>query len=200
VLLTRSPLEYPPKEAFPLDLHVLSTPPAFVLSQDQTLHRKHQQKTIQAKKRQLAIARIIVRQPKKTQPPQPQRPWQTEVQHTNQSIDKHTVEFSKIRRAPDRPRKRRSRGQPQKTYRSTPEGVKSDPARRAARPEPSGRPFGAARKHCTQPRGPPQTGVNVVPVVTVVAAHRPRGTAGRTARRRQPGPRAGPPGRPPPQR
>ena len=45
VLLTRSPLEYPPKEAFPLDLHVLSTPPAFVLSQDQTLHRKHQQKT-----------------------------------------------------------------------------------------------------------------------------------------------------------
>ena len=40
MLLTRSPLEYPPKEAFPLDLHVLSTPPAFVLSQDQTLHRK----------------------------------------------------------------------------------------------------------------------------------------------------------------
>ena len=40
VLLTRSPLEYPPKGAFPLDLHVLSTPPAFVLSQDQTLHRK----------------------------------------------------------------------------------------------------------------------------------------------------------------
>jgi hypothetical protein len=39
VLLTRSPLEYPPKEAFPLDLHVLSTPPAFVLSQDQTLHQ-----------------------------------------------------------------------------------------------------------------------------------------------------------------
>ena len=38
VLLTRSPLEYH-KVAFPLDLHVLSTPPAFVLSQDQTLHR-----------------------------------------------------------------------------------------------------------------------------------------------------------------
>jgi hypothetical protein len=38
VLLTRSPLEYP-KRAFPLDLHVLSTPPAFVLSQDQTLRR-----------------------------------------------------------------------------------------------------------------------------------------------------------------
>src|ERR671920_303888 len=41
VLLTRSPLVYPPKEAFPLDLHVLSTPPAFVLSQDQTLHQKN---------------------------------------------------------------------------------------------------------------------------------------------------------------
>ena len=29
-----------PEGAFPLDLHVLSTPPAFVLSQDQTLHKK----------------------------------------------------------------------------------------------------------------------------------------------------------------
>ena len=37
VLLTRSPL-YSPRRAFSFDLHVLSTPPAFVLSQDQTLH------------------------------------------------------------------------------------------------------------------------------------------------------------------
>ena len=29
-----------PEGAFPFDLHVLSTPPAFVLSQDQTLHEK----------------------------------------------------------------------------------------------------------------------------------------------------------------
>src|SRR5262245_35159229 len=29
-----------PEEAFPHDLHVLSTPPAFVLSQDQTLQHK----------------------------------------------------------------------------------------------------------------------------------------------------------------
>jgi len=28
------------KEALPHDLHVLSTPPAFILSQDQTLHKK----------------------------------------------------------------------------------------------------------------------------------------------------------------
>jgi hypothetical protein len=36
VLRTRAPL-YSPLRAFPLDLHVLGTPPAFVLSQDQTL-------------------------------------------------------------------------------------------------------------------------------------------------------------------
>ena len=33
-LLTRAPVVL-----LPLDLHVLGTPPAFVLSQDQTLHR-----------------------------------------------------------------------------------------------------------------------------------------------------------------
>jgi hypothetical protein len=39
VLLTRPPLDWkelPPSAS--LDLHVLSTPPAFILSQDQTLH------------------------------------------------------------------------------------------------------------------------------------------------------------------
>jgi hypothetical protein len=40
VLLTRSPLSPDPKAWFPLDLHVLSAPPAFVLSQDQTLREK----------------------------------------------------------------------------------------------------------------------------------------------------------------
>ena len=35
---------HPPKEALSHDLHVLSTPPAFVLSQDQTLHQKHEEK------------------------------------------------------------------------------------------------------------------------------------------------------------
>ena len=40
VLLTRSPLIPLPKESSPFDLHVLSTPPAFVLSQDQTLQKK----------------------------------------------------------------------------------------------------------------------------------------------------------------
>ena len=36
-LLTRPPLECQPKPTSSFDLHVLSTPPAFVLSQDQTL-------------------------------------------------------------------------------------------------------------------------------------------------------------------
>ena len=38
VLLTRSPVSTHPKMSFSLDLHVLGAPPAFVLSQDQTLH------------------------------------------------------------------------------------------------------------------------------------------------------------------
>jgi hypothetical protein len=39
VLLNRSPLARLPKEPYPLDLHTLGTPQAFVLSQDQTLHQ-----------------------------------------------------------------------------------------------------------------------------------------------------------------
>ena len=40
MLLTRSPLSPEPKPWFSLDLHVLSAPPAFVLSQDQTLREE----------------------------------------------------------------------------------------------------------------------------------------------------------------
>ena len=40
MLLTRSPLSPRPKPRFSLDLHVLSAPPAFVLSQDQTLRER----------------------------------------------------------------------------------------------------------------------------------------------------------------
>ena len=40
MLLTRSPLSPGPKARFSLDLHVLSAPPAFVLSQDQTLREE----------------------------------------------------------------------------------------------------------------------------------------------------------------
>jgi hypothetical protein len=42
VLLTRPPLTFSEASSLkgPLDLHVLGTPPAFVLSQDQTLHKR----------------------------------------------------------------------------------------------------------------------------------------------------------------
>ena len=39
-LLTRSPLSKHPKALFSFDLHVLSVPPAFNLSQDQTLFKR----------------------------------------------------------------------------------------------------------------------------------------------------------------
>src|SRR5665213_4240270 len=39
VLLTRSPLIQRASSLSPFDLHVLSTPPAFILSQDQTLRK-----------------------------------------------------------------------------------------------------------------------------------------------------------------
>ena len=45
-LLTRSPLSPPGKARWiPFDLHVLSTPPAFILSQNRTLHKKIHGKT-----------------------------------------------------------------------------------------------------------------------------------------------------------
>ena len=40
VLLTRAPLSTCSKTGFSFDLHVLGTPPAFILSQDQTLRRE----------------------------------------------------------------------------------------------------------------------------------------------------------------
>lgn len=46
-LLTRSPLSPPGKARWiPFDLHVLSTPPAFILSQNRTLHKKNFMKSI----------------------------------------------------------------------------------------------------------------------------------------------------------
>ena len=44
MLLTRSPLHTRPKASSPFDLHVLGTPPAFILSQDQTLRSKDPRK------------------------------------------------------------------------------------------------------------------------------------------------------------
>ena len=84
VLLTRSPLTPAPKHRDPFDLHVLSTPPAFVLSQDQTLQKRTKQT-------------VPRRGPGRSVP--------TGVGTTNQPSTKqmasqtyrHTVEFSKNR-------------------------------------------------------------------------------------------------------
>src|SRR6266699_1239343 len=56
-----------PEGAFPLDLHVLSTPPAFVLSQDQTLHQGHTTPPCNSK----AMPNLILRN--ESQQPHPQR-------------------------------------------------------------------------------------------------------------------------------
>ena len=44
VLLTRPPLTKEASFFCPFDLHVLSTPPAFILSQNRTLHKKLHEK------------------------------------------------------------------------------------------------------------------------------------------------------------
>ena len=76
VLLTRSPLEYPPPRwrAFPFDLHVLSTPPAFVLSQDQTLQPQHTQKRVLRKQNKNKINSVssVYLFDKSNTPPPPQ--------------------------------------------------------------------------------------------------------------------------------
>jgi hypothetical protein len=62
-----------PEGAFPLDLHVLSTPPAFVLSQDQTLHRKLDPTENETSNK----ARIIVNRKKPNPKPKKIRACQT---------------------------------------------------------------------------------------------------------------------------
>src|SRR4051812_18583841 len=74
-----------PRRAFPLDLHVLSTPPAFVLSQDQTLQQKPVEKQSQQQK-------SCQRNPK------PQRVREKTTWHW---LIKHPVEFSKNTHTPN---------------------------------------------------------------------------------------------------
>jgi hypothetical protein len=83
VLLTRSPLTPAPKHRDPFDLHVLSTPPAFVLSQDQTL----QKRTINMHPR---------RGPGRSVPTEVGTIQPTKTTLASQTY-RHTVEFSKNR-------------------------------------------------------------------------------------------------------
>ena len=79
VLLTRSPLTTSPKTSDPFDLHVLSTPPAFVLSQDQTLQKRSFDNLAETSRRGSG------------QQPSKQHKW-----HHRQKC-RHTVEFSRNR-------------------------------------------------------------------------------------------------------
>ena len=55
MLLTRSPLYNHPEVGYSFDLHVLSTPPAFILSQDQTLRSKSAPKDASSKNLNLGL-------------------------------------------------------------------------------------------------------------------------------------------------
>src|SRR4051794_9281127 len=90
VLLTRSPLT--PKG--PLDLHVLSTPPAFVLSQDQTLQQRLVENYNPTKTGQLATHHCS----KKPIPTQPPTTRQARGQNKWHPSSKHAVEFSRNER------------------------------------------------------------------------------------------------------
>jgi hypothetical protein len=70
---------------------VLSTPPAFVLSQDQTLQQK------------LALTKASTNGTGPASPPKPNQNWHnTTSSETKQA--RHTVEFSKDTRTPSRSR------------------------------------------------------------------------------------------------
>src|SRR5256885_1575395 len=104
VLLTRSPLEHPQKGAFPHDLHVLSTPPAFVLSQDQTLHQgqtnhptNRQPKTLKPEKDLAQLKTNENKKPKKGLPAQ-HKP----NKHTLLSSQKTTTHGQPFMEAPPR--------------------------------------------------------------------------------------------------
>ena len=64
MLLTRSPLINQASLVFSFDLHVLSTPPAFVLSQDQTLQKKHEEP-----EKKLAQKKLVDKEINKKNPP-----------------------------------------------------------------------------------------------------------------------------------
>ena len=79
VLLTRSPLIQNQQKPVPspFDLHVLSTPPAFVLSQDQTLQTKPTKKpqpTTNSQPEPTVSTTVQKTRPGPTQPPQQRGP------------------------------------------------------------------------------------------------------------------------------
>ncbi len=72
MLRTRPPLTRAPKDTSPSDLHVLRTPPAFVLSQDQTRHAN-------------CIFELVALVCSRLNPPLPPVPW-AEAHHANSGL------------------------------------------------------------------------------------------------------------------
>ncbi len=92
VLLTRSPLTTQPKPGDPFDLHVLSTPPAFVLSQDQTL-----QKRMKKPPHHHSGSRTAIRRGPGRSVPTGVGTQQSATNKHGTTNNRHTVEFSKNR-------------------------------------------------------------------------------------------------------
>ena len=85
-LLTRSPLSWQASLPIPFDLHVLSTPPAFVLSQNRTLHRKTRKLEIRGAverlcKHPLTVARSLARTAQKNR-----LAWNEAIWHSKKAI------------------------------------------------------------------------------------------------------------------
>src|SRR6478736_171141 len=76
VLFTRSPLIHPASWASSFDLHVLSTPPAFILSQDQTLRKekmhtppgKRRRSEFETDQKEMNVTDIHIIDPKESHP------------------------------------------------------------------------------------------------------------------------------------
>ena len=101
MILTRSPLTHP-QGAGPFDLHVLSTPPAFVLSQDQTLQKNQSPRQHHEPKGTHKPPRNQHHPDKQNKPSTPQtHPQKACPEHTQQKTrqtkhtkTKHTIEIS----------------------------------------------------------------------------------------------------------
>ena len=90
MLLTRSPLSPEPKLWFSLDLHVLGAPPAFVLSQDQTLREdlSHSARRLIANRFKLSLS-------SKSPLERGDGFIETPRAEAREVLDVHAVEFSK---------------------------------------------------------------------------------------------------------
>ncbi len=111
VLLTRSPLFHPASWASSFDLHVLSTPPAFVLSQDQTLrketkqnHQRNKPATCEfdlTKTNIITDVQFVQKESPFTHTPKGADGRDNKLAFDNQV---HTIEFSRTRRPPYSPK------------------------------------------------------------------------------------------------